>query len=166
MTEIKPSDTQTAYNLAARVTKYVESIELTLLEEEGLSVELGEQIAAGELYRQDYSPIFKEMTKADIETYNKLFAEITAASQLEVIGGNFSATKTVTDTYRQRAASPAIRIHELLISVAIRENLMDEEDLISLWSPEADNERDVALLEKYEAPVLAHIVRESQPHIF
>ena len=160
MNEIEPQDTKTVFNLSARVAAYVSSIEMTLLDESGLLEKLGEQIEKEELKREEYSPIFAAMNSDDREEYDELYNEIMVASQVELMFGQDNA---LTETFMRRVSSPAIRMQELLVSVAVREKLMEDDDIISLWPTGESDGSDADLLEKYEAPLLASIASTARP---
>lgn len=160
MTEIEPRDTKAVFNLSARVADYVTFMEMVLLDESGLLEKLGEQIEKEELKREEYSPIFAAMNNDDREEYDELCNEILLASQVEMMFGEDNA---LTETFMRKVSSPAIRMQELLVSVAVREKLMEEDDIISLWPTGESDDIDAELLEKYEAPILACIASTARP---
>lgn len=166
MTEVEQVDMQAVFNLAARVAGYVKSLEIEMLGGPGKLDEQGNKITAENFSRAKDSPIFAVMNKTDHKAYGEICAEIETASQLEIIGGNFSKKSDLTETFMRRVSAPALRMQELLVSVAVRENLIDEEELIAMWPEKSGDERDVSLLEKYDAPVLAYIVSQTKPQIF
>lgn len=161
MNQTTPSqDSATAlFNLATRMSSFVTSIDMTLMEEAGTLEKLGEKIAEGELTREQYSPIFKAMTKDEARQYNELMVEISVVSKMTLITD--AERPGLSENFKRRSAVPAIKMQELLVSIAVRAGLMDEEDLVDLMPKTSDDQEHAALLNRHDAPVLALIVSEA-----